>query len=112
MKKIFLLVLIGLFAPATQAQSVNNYEKEFETDTVILNRIEKWKDLKFEFMMHWGIYSQWGVVESWSICNEPWITRNGENYVDYVKRYQDLNRTLILKSLILNIGQKQQIKQE
>lgn len=102
MKKVFLLALIVSFAQATYAQS----EKEFETDTVILNRIEKWKDLKFEFMMHWGIYSQWGVVESWSICNEPWITRNGENYVDYVKRYQDLNRTLILKSLILNIGQK------
>lgn len=93
MKKIFLLVLIGLFAQTTYAQSVNEYEKEFETDTVILNRIEDWKDLKFGFMMHWGIYSQWGVVESWSICNEPWITRNGENYVDYVKRYQDLNKT-------------------
>lgn len=89
MKKFFLLVLIVSFAQATYAQS----EKEFETDTVILNRIEKWKDLKFGFMMHWGIYSQWGVVESWSICNEPWITRNGENYVDYVKRYQDLNKT-------------------
>ena len=93
MKKVFLLALIVSFAQATYAQSVNNYEKEFETDTVILNRIEKWKDLKFGFMMHWGIYSQWGVVESWSICNEPWITRNGENYVDYVKRYQDLNKT-------------------
>lgn len=89
MKKIFLLVLICLFTQATYAQS----EQEFETDTIILNRIEKWKDLKFGFMMHWGIYSQWGVVESWSICNEPWITRNGENYVDYVKRYQDLNKT-------------------
>jgi len=93
MKKFFLLVLICLFTQSTYAQSVNEYEKEFETDTVILNRIEKWKDLKFGFMMHWGIYSQWGVVESWSICNEPWITRNGENYVDYVKRYQDLNKT-------------------
>ncbi len=93
MKKVVLLVLIALFTQATYAQSVSEYEKEFETDTVILNRIEKWKDLKFGFMMHWGIYSQWGVVESWSICNEPWISRNGENYVDYVKRYQDLNKT-------------------
>src|SRR5574344_2010731 len=64
-----------------------------ETDPAILNSIEKWKDLKFGFMMHWGIYSQWGVVESWSVCNEPWIDRKGENYVDYVKRYQDLNKT-------------------
>ena len=35
-----------------------------------------------------------------------------KNYVDYVKRYQDLNKTFNPKSLILNIGQILQIKQE
>lgn len=84
---IFCIVLgMGVIA---QAQS----EREFETDPVILAKIEEWRDLKFGFMMHWGIYSQWGVVESWSICNEPWISRGGVPYVDYVARYRALNTT-------------------
>jgi alpha-L-fucosidase len=47
-------------------------------------------------MMHWGPYSQWGVVESWSICSEDveWCKRpEGEAYVDYVKRYEQLPTT-------------------
>lgn len=64
-----------------------------ETDPVILSRIDEWQDLKFGFMVHWGMYAQWGVVESWSICNEPWINRNGEDYDGYKKRYQSLNQT-------------------
>jgi alpha-L-fucosidase len=68
-------------------------EQDFETDFQILQKLEEWQDLKFGFMMHWGPYSQWGVVESWSICNEPWISRNGANYMDYVARYKALNST-------------------
>ena len=64
-----------------------------ENDPAILQRIDEWQDLKFGFMMHWGIYTQWGIVESWNICNEPWINRNGANYEDYKRAYQALNRT-------------------
>lgn len=64
-----------------------------ETDPVILERISEWQDLKFGFMVHWGMYAQWGVVESWSICNEPWINRDGADYIDYKQRYQALNKT-------------------
>ena len=88
MKKYFLLVFLSWnFLVYSQS------DRDFETDSVILNRIDEWQDLKFGFMMHWGIYSQWGIVESWSICNEPWITRNGEPYNDYVSRYRALNTT-------------------
>lgn len=83
-------------SPAAHAISKpRNYyeEKRPETNPIILDRLEDWKDLKFGFMVHWGIYSQWGVVESWSICSEPWITRDGANYVDYVQRYRALNKT-------------------
>ena len=59
-----------------------------ERDPTILQRIDEWQDLKFGFMMHWGIYAQWGIVESWNICNEPWINRNGANYEDYKRAYQ------------------------
>lgn len=89
MKKHLITLLFALaFLPA-----FSQSEQEPETDPVILNRISEWQDLKFGFMMHWGMYAQWGVVESWSICNEPWINRNGANYVDYKRNYQNLNTT-------------------
>ncbi len=89
MKRTFILLSILLATFAAKAQS----DSKPETDTVILNRIEQWQDLKFGFMAHWGMYSQWGVVESWSICNEPWINRNGADYYEYKKEYQALNKT-------------------
>ncbi len=89
MKRTFILLGILLATFASNAQS----DSQPETDTVILNRIEQWQDLKFGFMAHWGMYSQWGVVESWSICNEPWINRNGADYYEYKKEYQALNKT-------------------
>lgn len=38
--------------------------------------LDRWQDLKFGVLMHWGLYSQAGIVESWSICDEDWITRD------------------------------------
>lgn len=67
-----------------------------ETDPLVVRKLEQWQDWKFGFMMHWGPYSQWGVVESWSICSEDveWCKRpEGEAYVDYVKRYEQLPTT-------------------
>lgn len=77
-----------------------------ESNPAIVQRIGEWQDLKFGFMMHWGIYAQWGTVESWSICNESWIvrerigsdgrpikgTKDGD-YYQYKQAYQALNRT-------------------
>ena len=39
-----------------------------ETDPLVLERIEQFRDMKFGLMLHWGIYSVWGAVESWPIC--------------------------------------------
>ena len=89
MKRLFLLVALM----AATGMGVAQKAQEPETDPVILNRIAEWQDLKFGFMMHWGMYAQWGVVESWSICNEPWIDRKGMPYVEYKQRYQALNKT-------------------
>ena len=68
-------------------------EQQPESNPILLDRLEDWKDLKFGFMVHWGIYSQWGVVESWSICSEPWVSRKGADYMSYVQNYRNLNRT-------------------
>ncbi|MEI6456212.1 MAG: alpha-L-fucosidase [bacterium] len=68
---------------------------EQESDPVILDKIEKWRDLKFGLLMHWGTYSQWGIVESWSLCSEdePWCSRSMKNYVDYCRAYTRLKDT-------------------
>ena len=68
-------------------------EEERENDPAVVARLEEWQDLKFGFMVHWGMYSQWGIVESWSICNEPWIDRKGEPYDEYKARYRALNKS-------------------
>ncbi len=103
MKKTTLLGLMFLMGMLGTAKA--QHDSIPESDPAILQRIDEWQDLKFGFMMHWGIYAQWGVVESWSICNEPWIVReklgtkgpirgtSGEDYYTYKHAYQSLNTT-------------------
>lgn len=66
-----------------------------ETDPLVLNQLEKWQDIKFGLLMHWGPYSQWGIVESWSICSEDegWERRKIDNYVEYKRQYENLKNT-------------------
>ncbi|NJD22247.1 MAG: alpha-L-fucosidase [Melioribacter sp.] len=95
MKKIFLLfLLILLLSSSSRAQE---YLQKYypETDPLVLKQLEKWQDIKFGLLMHWGPYSQWGVVESWSICSEDegWERRNNDNYIEYKKKYEDLKKT-------------------
>ena len=92
------VIFIGLLLSGillTNAQILKQETVEFETDPVILNKIEQWKDLKFGLLMHWGTYSQWGIVESWSLCSEDedWCRRNVKNYVDYCRAYVKLKET-------------------
>jgi alpha-L-fucosidase len=66
-----------------------------ETDPLVLKNLEHWQDIKFGLLMHWGPYSQWGVVESWSICgeDESWCRRSQDDYVEYKRRYEGLQKT-------------------
>lgn len=66
-----------------------------ETDPLVLEKLEQWKDMKFGLLMHWGAYSQWGIVESWSICaeDEGWCRRKNDNYTEYIKEYENLQTT-------------------
>ena len=89
MKRI--LITIALIATTAVCQA--QHDSVPEREAAIVECIGEWQDLKFGFMMHWGIYAQWGIVESWNICNEPWINRNGANYEDYKREYWALNRT-------------------
>ena len=99
-----ILILSTLIHPSTQSPSHSVTQPLSHSATQ--SPISEWQDLKFGFMMHWGIYAQWGVVESWSICNESWITREvlddegrpmrgttGEDYYKYKQAYQGLNKS-------------------
>ena len=68
---------------------------ELPEDPLVRAKLERWQDLKFGLLMHWGTYSQWGIVESWTLCSEdqPWCSRGGANYVDYVRDYERLIET-------------------
>ncbi len=95
MKKFFLLFLLILllFSSSRAQEYLQKYYPE--TDPLVLMQLEKWQDIKFGLLMHWGPYSQWGVVESWSICSEDegWERRNIDNYIEYKKKYEDLKKT-------------------
>jgi alpha-L-fucosidase len=73
-----LLLIVSLsiaFAQETDSRYVP------ETDPLVLEKLEKWQDLKFGLLMHWGTYSQWGIVESWSVCaeDEGWCRRKNQD---------------------------------
>ncbi len=61
-------------------------------------RLEWFRNQKFGFMMHWGVYSQLGCIESWPLV---WADRNWSNpsitteqeMVAFRAKYGALNRT-------------------
>ncbi|MBP1664663.1 MAG: putative exported hydrolase [Bacteroidetes bacterium] len=62
-------------------------------DQKVLDKLQKWQDLKFGLIIHWGIYSVPGIVESWSICSEDWITRDTtKTYDEYRNWYWNLSK--------------------
>jgi len=95
MKKLLLLTLLTLTTSILLPQNHDLSPYVPETDSLVLEKLERWQDLKFGLLMHWGPYSQWGIVESWSICSEDegWCRRRSENYTEYRKEYEDLQTT-------------------
>jgi alpha-L-fucosidase len=91
-----LLVLFVVLAVLSSVSAQEYLQKYYpESDPLVLKQLEKWQDIKFGLLMHWGPYSQWGVVESWSICaeDEAWCRRKNPDYIEYKKQYEDLKRT-------------------
>ena len=68
----------------------------------LAKELEKFQDLKFGFMMHFGAYSQWGCIESWPLVEEdkwarpddlkPWIER-GKDLARFQRDYFALPKT-------------------
>jgi alpha-L-fucosidase len=95
MKYLFFLIFIILLCPLVAEE--NRYIPP--EDPLVVEKLEKWQDIKFGLLMHWGAYSQWGIVESWSLCPEDhgWCERkkgeNPQNYFEYKKEYEGLKKT-------------------
>ena len=96
MNKLVVFILL-FFCTAVSSNIAQEYMQKYypETDPVVLKQLEKWQDVKFGLLMHWGPYSQKGIVESWSICaeDEGWCRRDMDNYTDYKKNYEGLKKT-------------------
>ncbi|MCE5344797.1 MAG: alpha-L-fucosidase [Bacteroidales bacterium] len=95
--KVLALAFLSLIIAGTVKVSAQESEGRYvpETDPLVLEKLEKWQDLKFGLLMHWGTYCQWGIVESWSICSEDegWCRRKNPNYVEYKREYENLQTT-------------------
>ncbi len=96
---LFLLCAL-LFGQKVSTQAIYEDDRYVpETDPLVLEKLEEWKDLKFGLLMHWGPYSQWGIVESWSLCPEDygWCERKKgsapQDYFSYKREYEDLKKT-------------------
>ena len=61
MKPISITLFLSFFTliPIIYSQEDEKYVPE--TDPLVLEKLEKWQDLKFGLLMHWGTYSQWGL---------------------------------------------------
>ena len=102
LKNILAYCLIGTaFTMNANAQEVQGFVHEqsaasdyvWPTDQQVLDKLDKWQDLKFGVLFHWGLYSVPGIVESWSICSEDedWIPRDKSmSYEDYKEWYWGL----------------------
>ena len=84
--------------PPTARQSAADQE----TDPLVWEKLDKFQDWKFGFMVHWGIYSQWGCIESWPLVEAdkwarpddlpPW-TERGKDFERFCRDYVALNKT-------------------
>jgi alpha-L-fucosidase len=95
MKKIVTAFFaIILFCCAAKAQK-NEAGYIYPTDPLVQQKLDHWQDLKFGFIIHWGLYSVPGIMESWTLCSEDldWIKRDTSmSYCDYKKWYWGLSK--------------------
>jgi alpha-L-fucosidase len=95
-RRMLVLTLGTLILAAPAAARAQEHQVYVpETDPLVLEKLERWQDLKLGLLMHWGPYSQWGIVESWSLCSEDvgWCRRSMDDYAEYKKAYEALQTT-------------------
>ncbi|SPE51195.1 Alpha-L-fucosidase [Verrucomicrobia bacterium] len=84
----FLAVLLTSLIRAVPAAESTN---QVVTEPWLRERLERFQDLKFGFMMHFAPYSQWGCIESWPLVEQDKWARP-EDLKPWVERDKDLAR--------------------
>lgn len=91
---LFAVALTSGFARAQEVgqsipEEIGNNGYVWPTDPAVLDKLDRWQDLKFGVIFHWGLYAVPGIVESWSICSEDedWISRDTTLTYDEYKRW-------------------------
>ena len=87
MRKIVVLFVVAfcLLSTGMRAQHTFVHKQsstyEWPEDSLVLKKLDQWRDLKFGVIFHWGLYAVPGIVESWALCSEDvdWISRYGHN---------------------------------
>ncbi len=87
---LFLLAALSSTAIAQTFTHGRSSSYIWPKEQPVLEKLDKWQDLKFGMIIHFGLYSELGIVESWSICGEEenWIPRDSTvSYDDYKRNY-------------------------
>ena len=95
LKKLFLSLLIVISISATAQVDIHDASTEYEypTDPLVREKLDKWQDLKFGVILHWGLYSIKAMNESWPLVNELWKRRDTTiTYEEYKKWYWDQSK--------------------
>ncbi len=96
MKKSVLKIavcIICFFTTLTTSAQNSGSGYIYPADPLVKQKLEQWQDLKFGFIIHWGLYGVPGIMESWNLCAEDldWIKRDPSlSYDDYKKWYWGL----------------------
>ncbi len=94
--------IIGRILAQYLSLTPNVHPNNKETDPLVLEKLEKFQDWKFGFMMHWGIYSQWGCIVSWPLVEaDKWArpdnlkawTQRDKDFQRFSRDYVALNKT-------------------
>jgi alpha-L-fucosidase len=94
-KKVFYTIVLCFVLTITNAQHEHPTSTKYEppTDPLVAAKLDKWQDLKFGMIIHWGLYAQAGIIESWSLVSEEWISRDSTaDYAKYKEWYWGLNK--------------------
>lgn len=93
---ISLFLSLSIFVSAQDKAAVDRAGRYVQADEPeVRANVERWQDMKFGMIIHWGVYSQIGAIESWSLCPEDiwWMHQpEGMSYNDYRTMYENLYR--------------------
>ena len=73
-----LMIVFNLTMHVEAQQNIHPQSATYEwpDDSLVRNKLDRWQDLKFGMIIHWGLYAVPGIIESWALCSEDWIERD------------------------------------